>query len=178
MNVNLLKFVELITEFEGGYVNHPDDPGGATNKGITLETLMSYRNIKDPVVALENLRNLTIDQAAEIYKEGYWRQVNASILPPGVDIFVADWAVHSGPKTAIRQLQRVLGVVDDGSLGPVTREALKEDSPSALLHDLYIARHTFFHEISYGKPTRVFLKGWLNRIHKLYLETMEMAYGT
>lgn len=174
MNKNLPKFVELIKQFEGGFVDDPDDPGGATNMGITLSTYMAHKGLESKEVALAQLKNLTEEEAVEIYRSGYWNQVSGGKLASGIDIFVADWAIHSGPQRAIIELQSLIGVTPDGILGPISMEALKEEDPARLLQDLHNERFNFYHDITYGKSTRKFLKGWLNRLHKLYIECLDL----
>lgn len=106
-----------ILAHEGGYVNHPRDPGGATNKGITLRT---FRRYLKPGGSIADLKALTTAQAVVIYKRHYWDKVLADMLPPGVDYAVADFAVNSGPYRAAQYLQRVVGASPDGKIGPQT----------------------------------------------------------
>lgn len=111
---------------EGGYVNNPRDPGGETNWGI------SKRQYPDL-----DIKTLTRDQAAAIYLRDYWQRLSADRLPHGLDYQVFDFAVNSGTGTAARRLQRTLGVVEDGNLGPVTLAAIaKQDTRSLVMHYL------------------------------------------
>src|SRR5690606_22531703 len=111
---------------EGGYADHPSDPGGATNMGITHKTLADWRGVspwwslpKSAVKALERA------EAAQIYRSRYWQRCQAETLPVGLDLALFDFAVNSGPDRAIRTLQTELGVVADGRVGPVTRGAVE-----------------------------------------------------
>jgi len=143
---------------EGGYVDHPADPGGATNLGITLGALAAWRG--RPVSTAE-VRALTRAEAAAIYRARYWDAIVGDALPAGLDLCLFDCAVNSGPGRAIRLLQKVLGVAEDGMAGPLTRAALAARPPMALI-DLYMeARGAFLARL----PTYpVFGRGWRRRL--------------
>ena len=96
---------------EGGYVDHPADPGGATNKGITIQTLAQWRG---HAVTKDDVRNLSIKEAGEMYHARYWQAVHADDLPAGLDLAMFDYAVNSGPARAIKTLQQALGLTPDG----------------------------------------------------------------
>ena len=98
---------------EGGFSDHPADPGGATNMGITRATLAGVRG---HAVSSAEVRALTRAEAADIYRSMYWRVVRGDELPAGVDLVVFDHAVNSGPKAAIRSLQGALGFKQDAVL--------------------------------------------------------------
>ncbi len=146
---------------EGGYVEHPADPGGATKFGITPSTLARARG--RPVSAAE-VRELTQAEAADIYRRFYWEAVRADALPPGVDEAVFDLAVHSGPGRAVKLLQRLLGVAEDGIIGPKTLAALAERDPASLVEALAAARLAFLQRL----PTwPVFGRGWSRRVREV-----------
>ena len=119
--------VALVLQHEGGFVNHPRDPGGATNFGITRETLSRARGCP---VSVEDVRRLTRGEAASIYRSLYWKTVRADDLPRGLDLAVFDLAVNSGPKGAVTMLQDVLGVKADGLIGPVTIKTANGADPA------------------------------------------------
>lgn len=104
---------ELLIGHEGGYVNHPDDPGGETKFGISKR---SYPR--------EDIAGMTLERAREIYRRDYWGPAGCDAVPAGVRFDLFDTAVNSGPKTAVKLLQRAVGEVDDGLLGPRTLTAL------------------------------------------------------
>ena len=106
---------------EGGYVNHPRDPGKATNMGITIATLGAWRRTK---VTNEDVRNLTQAEALAIYKAQYWDTVRADLLPLGLDYLTFDYAVNSGPARAIKDLPRTVGADADGVIGQKTLDAI------------------------------------------------------
>lgn len=105
---------------EGGYSDTPGDSGGPTNYGITLATLSEWRSKKCTAV---DVRLLTQAQASAIYRADYWGAVEGDYLPPGLDLMAFDFGVTSGPRTSAILLQRVLGVEQDGIIGPVTLAA-------------------------------------------------------
>jgi len=105
--------IEKVLAHEGGFVDHPDDPGGATRYGITeaVARRVGYRG---------NMRDLPLDLAKRIYREDYWNAVRADELPSSIRHLMFDAAVNSGPRQSILWLQKALGVTADGILGPVT----------------------------------------------------------
>ena len=162
-----------ILRSEGGYVNNPNDPGGATNKGITQKVYDEYRRtagrIPQPVMLI------TDAEVADIYKRQYWNPCKCDVLPKGVDLLVFDAAVNTGVKQAAKFLQRALGVDDDGSIGPATIQALTNDVKNGMTADiienLLSQRRSFYLEIIENKPSlSVFKKGWLARADRLTTE--------
>lgn len=105
--------VEIILKMEGGFVNHPNDPGGATNFGISAR---AYPHL--------DIRCLTRDEAKEIYRRDYWMKFNTGKFPPWMRLPFFDACVNQGPHFAIMALQTALGVKVDGILGPKTILAL------------------------------------------------------
>lgn len=134
---------------EGGYVNHPDDPGGETNWGISKR---SYPG--------EDIKALTRDRAKWIYENDFWNRIHADELPPGLAFQVFDFAVNSGIETAIRKLQAALGVADDGHWGPVTRTAVASMSQSDAIMRFAAERLDFWTRLSTWPK---FGRGWARR---------------
>jgi lysozyme family protein len=116
----------LVFELEGGFVDHPRDPGGATKFGITRATLAEAR---DRPASVADVRGLTRAEAAAIYRRLYWREAGCDRLPPGLDLVVFDFAVHAGPARAAKVLQGVLGLKQDGVIGAVTQKAAEAPGP-------------------------------------------------
>jgi lysozyme family protein len=150
-----------ILENEGGYVNHPDDPGGATNKGITIDTFRRYIKRNGTIA---DLKALTTQQAVDVYKEQYWDAVRADDLPSGVDYTVADFAVNSGPYRASEYLQMALGITQDGDIGPLTIAAAQAADPKALVKQINADRLAFMKRIRSGKLWKTFGRGWQSRV--------------
>ena len=150
----------LILKQEGGYSNHPRDPGGATNLGITKRTLAEW--MKRPVTDAE-VRNLQVADVEPIYRANYWDACRCSELPDGVDLLVFDAAVNQGPGRAKRLLQRALGVAEDGVFGPVTMGKVTH-LPRARLIDELVARRA----VHYASLQPTFHLGWFRRLSEMH----------
>lgn len=149
---------------EGGYVNHPSDPGGPTNKGVTQRVYDAYR--KGKKLATRSVKNITSDEVADIYDRQYWDAVKGDLLPAGVDYVLFDGAVNSGPGQSIKWLQRALGPLYtgkvDGVMGMGTLTALKAvNNHDALVDRICNHRLAFLKAL---KTWRVFGKGWNARV--------------
>lgn len=150
--------IDRVIEREGGFVNDPVDRGGATNFGITKKTLKEFRGEN---VSVDDVKNLSKEEAREIYTEEFLRKPGIDKLPADIQEFVFDFAVNSGPSNAIKQLQRVAGVTADGIIGPQTIAAAENVS----LGQLVQARLGFIADLVKRKPEQSkFLRGWVNRI--------------
>jgi lysozyme family protein len=161
----------LILQHEGGYVDHPSDPGGATNMGITRKTLARWRKIS-PWTDLpkSSVASLKREEAALIYRANYWNPTRAGEMPAGVDLVLFDFAVNSGPDRAIRTLQAALGVAADGEVGPVTLAALRTAEPARLVNNVCDRRLAFLQGLT---TFAVFGRGWTRRV----AETRAAALG-
>lgn len=151
---------------EGGFVNHPRDPGGVTNLGITLGTAKAWRLDVDGDgdVDATDVRLLKPETARPVYRQGYWLAASCDKLPAGVDYMIFDLAVNSGVARAKRYLQRVAGVKEDGVIGPVTLAAVKALNPVAVVERLSDHREAFFRSL----PTfNTFGKGWMRRLNEV-----------
>jgi lysozyme family protein len=143
---------------EGGYADHPSDPGGATKYGITHQTLSDWRG--RPVTKTD-VRRLTQAEAAEIYKARYWDALCCDDLPAGADYCVFDAGVNSGPGRATRWLQAALRVDQDGIVGPRTLAAAQSADPRRLIDDICDVRLAFLRGLS---TWAVFGRGWERRV--------------
>lgn len=160
--------VAEVLRHEGGYSDNPDDPGGATNRGITLATLRDYRG---RAVTKDDVRDLSEAEAKAIYRARYWPQCGDA-LPAGVDLAVFDFAVNSGPGRAARALQTVLGVAADGAIGPRTLAALARANPRAVAIGVGQNRLEFLRGLT-GWGT--FGKGWGKRVAQVTDLAAQMA---
>ena len=113
MRKNFDKCFEMLLAHEGGFVNHPEDPGGATNLGVTKRTLQNYLGRH---VSMDEMRNLTPEDVKPIYRENYADAVCFDDLPGGLDWAMLDWAVNSGAGRAAKALQKIVGAKQDLSL--------------------------------------------------------------
>jgi len=169
MKVNLLPAMVALMKHEGGFVNHPKDPGGMTNLGVTQRVWEEW--VGHPVDE-KAMRALTPAIVAPMYKQKYWDKIRADDLPSGVDLAVFDCCVNSGPGRAAKILQKVLGLTEDGAIGPQTiAKALSIDS-SNLIADYNDARLAFLKEL----PTfTTFGAGWETRVTAVNNEALAMT---
>jgi lysozyme family protein len=150
----------LILAHEGGYVDHPADPGGATNLGITLATLSAWRGA---TVTKADVRALTQKEAGAIYRARYWNAVRGDDLPPGLDLAMFDYAVNSGVGRAAKDLQGLVGAVQDGAIGAKTLAALDGMPAAHLVTRLCDTRLAFLRGL---KTWPTFGKGWARRVEE------------
>lgn len=169
MKSNFKKSLSLVLAHEGGFVNHPKDPGGATNKGITIAT---YRAHVKKNGTVNDLKNITDAQVEKVYREEYWNKIKGDQLPSGVDYAVFDFAVNSGPARAAQYLQSVVGVKQDKIIGPATIAAVNKMQPAKVIADLCAKRLAFLKALSTW-PT--FGKGWGRRVDGVEHEAFIMA---
>lgn len=162
--------LSLVLVHEGGYVNHPADPGGATNKGITQATYNVWRTRNGQ--PKQNVRKITDAEVAAIYRRDYWGKVRGDDLPAGVDYAVFDFAVNSGPSRAARFLQRIVGVDDDGVIGPITLAAVQAMPPGGIIVDLCDARLAWLKQLS---TWNTFGRGWSRRVNEVEVKAVRMA---
>ena len=161
-------FASVMRE-EGGYVNNPKDPGGATNHGVTKHVWESW--IGHPV-SDDDMKRLTIDDVKPLYKQRYWDVCRCDELPDGVDFVVFDTAVNSGTTKAARLLQQMLSIPVDGVIGPKTVAAAKEAN-SRNLSDRYCDARLAYLKGLGTWPT--FGDGWGARISQLRASADLMA---
>ena len=148
----------LVLKAEGGFVNHPRDPRGMTNLGVTRNVWRDWvnRNVDEA-----EMRSLTPELVTPLYKARYWDACHCSDLVRGVDYAVFDSAVNMGPGRAARLLQAALGVTADGAIGRATIAAAAAADPVELLEAFSLGKEAFYQSL----PTfGVFGKGWLNRV--------------
>lgn len=169
MNANFARSLASVLRHEGGYSNHPDDKGGPTNLGVTLATFRKWVK-KDGTVA--DLKAMTREQASKCYRAVYWNAVKADDLPAGMDYAVFDYAVNSGPSRAVKALQGVLGVEQDGVVGPVTLAAAQSADPIKTIHALCDQRMAFLRKLS---NWQTFGKGWTNRVDDVRLDAIQLT---
>lgn len=167
---NYPKIMAWIRGHEGGFVNHPEDPGGKTNFGITQRTYDAFR--KSQGFGTRNVRMIEENEVNEIYDLQYWSRVQGNNLPAGVDYCVMDYAVNSGPGRAIKVLQRTLGIDDDGVVGAITLAAAREQNPVRIINDMCDERMRFLRKLRHW-PT--FGKGWARRVAEVRLNSVALA---
>jgi len=157
---------------EGGFVDNPRDPGGATNMGVTRATLYAWR--KKPV-SVEDVKNLTWLEASDIYKAMYWEPVRGDLLPSGLDYAVVDAAVNSGTVQAVKWLQRSLIVPVNGHLDLLTTHAVSTVmNPVAAIQRYDAARLGFLQAL---RTWPIFGEGWFARVNLVTSRAMALAKG-
>jgi len=158
----------VILAAEGGFINDPHDPGGATNLGVTQRTLSSW--LGRPATLAE-IRALAPATVAPIYRARYYEPSYAGDCPPGVELMVFDEAVNQGVGRAIQSLRTALGVSADGCFGPVLRTALAAANAAALVKRIAAEREAHYRSL----PTfDRFGSGWLARLAR----TTELALSS
>lgn len=158
MEANFFKSLDMVLKHEGGFVDHPEDPGGATNKGITHKTYADF--LGRPLEDVSELKNIPDEHVQMIYKNGYWDRVKGDELPAGVDFSTFDWAVNSGPGRAAKALQKAVMVAQDGAIGPMTLAAAAEFTPEEIIESIAQQREEFYRSL---RTFDTFGKGWLRR---------------
>lgn len=159
---NFRNSLALVLAHEGGFVNHPADPGGATNFGVTQKVYDAYRRYHG--LKLQSVRHIASSEVSDIYNKNYWRLVRGDSLPFGLDYAVFDFAVNSGVGRAVRYLQRAVGVEDDSVIGMLTLAAIEEKikaNEEALIAQYCANRMTFLQSLGTFKT---FGKGWTRRV--------------
>jgi hypothetical protein len=168
------KCFEIVLAREGGFSNHPEDKGGPTNLGITMSVLKEWRNKdkdENEDVTIDDVRNLTRDEAREIYRTRYWNLLQCDELPKGVDLVVFDFGVNAGPSRSAKMLQKIIGADGDGSIGPVTIGACKLTPARDIITKMSDMRLEYYKE----RPNAAtFLNGWTNRTEVVKRAALEM----
>ena len=171
MNNSYRKALQEVLRHEGGYVNHPKDPGGATNKGITQAVYDAYRQRQG--LPKQTVKQITDAEVEAIYRTNYWDKVSGDQMPAGLDFAVFDFAVNSGPLRAVRHLQSLLGIPQDGSVGQQTLAAVQQHpDPSALIRGLCASRMAFLRGL---KTWPTFGKGWEKRVKSVEAQALLLA---
>ena len=156
---NYDRVLPLVLQYEGGYVDHAKDPGGATNLGITQKVLAEWRG---KPVTKDQVKHLTLAEASDIYRARYWDKVRGDDLPSGVDLSVMDGGVNSGPSRSVKWLQAALGVKQDGVVGTIeTLPAVNSADPAKTIKAHCAKRLGFVKSLAIWNT---FGKGWARRI--------------
>lgn len=158
-----------ILHHEGGWADHPKDPGGATMKGITLAVFREWTGKQSTKAELKAISDETV---AAIYRKNYWFPSHCDKLPAGVDLIVFDLAVNSGPGRARRFLQEAVGAEPDGVIGAKTLAAVAALPPREVILRLRNRRERFYKGLNtFG----TFGKGWMRRLSEVAVAADRMA---
>ena len=158
-----------VLRHEGGWSDHPKDPGQATMKGVTIGT---YRAWKGRTVSKDELRRIPDSEVAAIYRAWYWQPVRGDDLPAGLDLVAFDAAVNSGPSRGAKWLQKAVGVTQDGKIGPATIGAARQADAALAVNRACDARMGFLRSLGTW-PT--FGKGWTRRVDSVRAVALAMA---
>jgi len=171
MRKNFDKCFEMLLAHEGGFVNHPEDPGGATNLGVTKRTLQEYLGRH---VSMDEMRNLTPEDVKPIYRKNYADAVCFDDLPGGLDWAMLDWAVNSGAGRAAKALQKIVGAKQDGAIGPKTLQAVANYEAAETIGKLHDSRQKFYEGLSHFKT---FGRGWTRRNKETLEAALKLRFG-
>jgi lysozyme family protein len=160
---------KMVLSHEGGYVNDPRDPGGATNMGVTQRAWEDY--VGHPV-SERSMIALTRDMVKPFYRAKYWDKIGGDSLPSGVDHAAFDLAVNSGVSRAARYMQRIAGVPEDGIIGPKSLEAISVCPPDKMIDALCSTRLDFLKRLPRWKT---YGRGWSRRVAEVELQATKMA---
>ena len=157
MNRNFDECLSMLLKHEGGFVNHPKDPGGMTNLGITKQVYEEFHGVD---IDEEGMRNLKKADVEPIYRSNYWNRCRCQDLPSGVDWAVFDFAVNAGTGRAAKALQKAVETEPDGSIGPLTLMQVKNHEVVNIINRIAIYREQFYRSLS---TFDTFGKGWIKR---------------
>ena len=172
MIANFDAALAAVLDHEGGFVNHPADPGGMTNLGCTKKVWEEWCGRESNE---KEMRELTKKDVSPIYKQKYWDKIQGDSLPAGVDYVVFDCAINSGPGRAAKFLQQVVGATQDGAIGPGTLKAVETIPVGEVIERYSAVRLGFLQAL----PTwETFGKGWGRRVEEVKHAALKMVkYG-
>jgi lysozyme family protein len=156
----------FVLRWEGGFVDHPNDPGGRTNKGVTQRVYDAWR--KRQGLPVRDVKRLDDTELHRIYESSYWIPPHCDRLARQLDLVHFDTAVNMGPGRAVRFLQKAAGCGVDGDFGSQTEKAVQACRPGDLIASYCATREAYYRElVRRNASLGVFLKGWLNRLNAL-----------
>lgn len=161
-------YAPKLLQFEGGFVNHPDDSAGPTNLGVTLQT---YRDYCGQDKTIKDLQNLSYGTWQKIMKDMYWDKCRADeIENQSLAEILVDWCVNSG-MVGLRKVQEIVGCKPDGICGPITLSLINTSDARSLFERIWNARKQFYTNIVKRNPSqKVFMNGWMNRLNSFKYE--------
>lgn len=170
---NFDKALKAVLADEGGYSNHPSDPGGATNHGVIQKVYDGFRDGLGR--SRQSVKKITMAEVRDIYRKQYADAIKFNDLPDGVDYCVFDGAVNSGPSQSVKWLQRALGGVNvDGQLGMATLAAVEKADTVRLVNSICDQRMAFLKRL---RTWSVFGTGWTKRVKGVRALALAMAKG-
>jgi lysozyme family protein len=172
MRPNFKASLAHVLKQEGGWSDNPNDPGGATNHGITIATYREYVN--NPNASKEDLRNIDPSVVESIYYQRFWKRMNCNDMPSGLDACLFDFGVNAGNKRAVTILQRAADTDDTGVVSQELMDAIKNADIKELIGTFSDLRRNFYKNL---KLFPTFGKGWLARVDRTQAFSMDLANG-
>ena len=169
MNRNWDKSFDLVIVNEGGFVNNPKDPGGATNWGCTQAVWEKYVGHS---VTVDDMKALTKEDVKPLYKRNYWDALHGDAIPSGLDYCLFDCAINSGVNRSAKIIQEIVGVFADGAIGNNTVSAITQLNPVTAINEFCDKRQAFLESL---KTFPVFGKGWSKRVSEVRTRALEMV---
>ena len=173
MKENYQNCLDIILHHDGGYVNHPEDPGGMTNLGVTKRV---YEDWVGYAVSEHTMQNLTKEDVAPIYEKNYWGRLKCDDIPSGLDLCVFDFGVNAGTGRSAKYLQRMIGTVADGGIGPNTLRALDEyvslHGLNETIENYQANRQRYYEKL---KTFKTFGRGWTRRVNETTQSALKMC---
>jgi lysozyme family protein len=167
---NFKKCLEIILENEGGFVDHPKDPGGMTNLGVTRGTYEQYMGRH---VTEEEMRSLTPTDVAPVYKQNYWDACKCDKMEDeGLALMTFDWAVNSGGSKPAKCIQKFVSAKQDGVIGPKTLGLVAEKNPREIIEYMYDSRQKYYESL---RTFKTFGRGWTSRNKHTFELAMDMS---
>jgi lysozyme family protein len=159
---------KMMLASEGGYVNHPSDPGGMTNLGVTKRVWEEWVGRESNE---KEMRSLTPEMVEPLYKRKFWDACKCDDLPSGIDYLVFDFAVNAGVGRSAKILQTAVGAIPDGGIGPMTLAAVNAIPEAELIEKFSQAKEDFYRSLN---TFETFGKGWLNRVAAVKVKATSM----
>lgn len=166
MSENSIKAITKVLAVEGGFVNNASDRGGPTNYGITQKTYDNYIGYPS---SIDEIKNMPIGNAMEIYKSNYWDAIGGDYITSyPVSYIIFDQAVNRGVSSALKQACRVVGISETGGINSAVISAINLYDPDLFVQEYLWASEDFYNALVARDPSQaVFIKGWLNRVDKI-----------
>ena len=159
---------KMMLASEGGYVNHPSDPGGMTNLGVTKRVWEEWVGRESNE---KEMRSLTPEMVEPLYKRKFWDACKCDDLPSGIDYLVFDFAVNAGVGRSAKILQTAVGTTPDGGIGPMTLASVNAIPEAELIEKFSQAKEDFYRSLN---TFETFGKGWLNRVAAVKVKATSM----
>ena len=169
MKRNWDKCFDLVIVNEGGYVDNPADPGGATNLGCTKAVWQEYVGYE---VTKQDIKELTKEDVKPLYKKRYWDAIHGDALPSGLDYCIFDAAINSGVSRSSKWIQEIVGVPADGAIGNNTMAAITQINPVTMINEFSEKRLAFLQSL---KTWPMFGKGWGKRVEEVRIKSLELT---